>query len=1108
MARSATKQRIAQAQNGANHIGDKERRFFDALKNIFVGVPVEGESGYINLMRIKARYFEKVMEPRLRETIDAELQRFPDFREELFDKLYTFFRRYFTESGSIGFFFTPYHQSVYEQVYTNEQDVVLFWKTARLYYVKTDRLFQSMTVEVDGFRFHFDVSQLEHKRANEKRELIYAYKERQQDGTIVFTVHYSEKGRKTKIDDIRRAIRDALGLTYTLTPCPPKRPCRKRSESSSVKARWTTFCARTPKASCASSSTCGCGSTCWVSLAKSHKPSGREPRLAQLQALKRIAYRVIDYIAAFEDELVKIWNKPKFVLNSHYVITLDRIAAQPGGVEMLERLWAHPNMEAQLQEWRELGMVSEDFTLEDLLLPPSAASNPQQDLFEVAEARDLITNGYHLPYNPDLVERARELRRNMTPAERQLWEYLKHAPYRFLRQRPIDHFIVDFYCPALRLVIEVDGEQHYTEEGKAYDAERDTILQSYGLRVVRFRNEEVLRHFESVRQRIEAAFESPLTPSLSPLRKGGEGAGGAESPLTPPLSPLRKGGEGAGGAESPLTPPLSPLSKGGEGAGSGGIHPRYRYLPIDTKHFPDLELPIVALFDNLDEALDGWLIKSENYQALNTILPKFRGKVQTIYIDPPYNSASTEINYLNRFKHSSWIAMLDNRLVISKRLLSQAGIICVAIDDNELNHIRHILAMHFPEELGIAVVRSNPAGRSTPKGFSINHEYALFFAKDSPVVVGRLPRTEKQLERYKDQDDAGFFEWVNFRKHGGLKEESPRMYYPIYVSSDRLYWRLPKMEWDSTKREWVIHEAPSEGEVVLWPIDEQGQARRWKWTPERLLKEEGAVKVDTDRSGKLAIYIKSRMPLGATPPTWWDKAEYSATDYGTRSLKELFGHHGLFTYPKAVKLVEDCICVGSGSDDEALILDFFAGSGTTAHAVINLNREDGGRRKYILVEMADYFYTVLLPRVKKVVFSDKWKDGKAQPNGKGISHFVKYYELEQFEDALRRTRYAEDDLFTPPADEDPCQYIFLRDLKMLEALEVDLEQGTVQVDLSKLYENIDLPETLSNLTGKWIRRIVPDPNDPRVPVAVEFADGERVELRSLDWRRIKPLIWW
>jgi adenine-specific DNA-methyltransferase len=364
MARSATKQRIAQAQNGANHIGDKERRFFDALKNIFVGVPVEGESGYINLMRIKARYFEKVMEPRLRKEIDNALERFPHFREELFDKLYTFFRRYFTESGSIGFFFTPYHQSVYEQVYTNEQDVVLFWKTARLYYVKTDRLFQSMTVEVDGFRFHFDVSQLEHKRANEKRELIYAYKERQQDGTIVFTVHYSERGRKTKIDDIRRAIRDALGLKHYTDAVPTEETLQKAFRIFERQSEVDYFLCKDAKSFLREQF------DLWMWQYLLGKPGEKpqteweETRLAQLQALKRIAYRVIDYIAAFEDELVKIWNKPKFVLNSHYVITLDRIAAQPGGMEMLERLWAHPNMEAQLQEWRDLGMVDDKFQKE------------------------------------------------------------------------------------------------------------------------------------------------------------------------------------------------------------------------------------------------------------------------------------------------------------------------------------------------------------------------------------------------------------------------------------------------------------------------------------------------------------------------------------------------------------------------------------------------------------------------------------------------------------------------------------------------------------------------------------------------------------------------
>ncbi|MFN3763391.1 MAG: DNA methyltransferase, partial [Anaerolineae bacterium] len=268
------------------------------------------------------------------------------------------------------------------------------------------------------------------------------------------------------------------------------------------------------------------------------------------------------------------------------------------------------------------------------------------------------------------------------------------------------------------------------------------------------------------------------------------------------------------------------------------------------------------------------------------------------------------------------------------------------------------------------------------------------------------------------------------------------------------------------------------------------------------------VKVGRDRYGQLAIYIKSRMPEGVTSPTWWDSSQYSATDYGTRTLKELFRHHGLFTYPKAVKLVADCIQVGSGGDKQAIILDFFAGSGTTAHAVINLNRVDNGRRKYVLVEMADYFYTVLLPRIKKVVFSDKWKDGRAQPDGQGISHFVKYYELEQYEDTLRRTRYLENDLFTPPPTEEPCQYIFLRDPKMLEAMEIDLESGKVRVDLSRLYSDIDLAETLSNLTGKGIRRIHPDPEDPARPAWVEFADGTSADLLHPDWRSIKPLIWW
>lgn len=150
--------------------------------------------------------------------------------------------------------------------------------------------------------------------------------------------------------------------------------------------------------------------------------------------------------------------------------------------------------------------------------------------------------------------------------------------------------------------------------------------------------------------------------------------------------------------------------------------------------------------------------------------------------------------------------------------------------------------------------------------------------------------------------------------------------------------------------------------------------------------------------------------------------------------------------------------------------------------------------------MADHFDTVLLPRIKKVVFSDKWKDGKAQKDGTGISHFCKYYELEQYEDALRRAKYDDADLFNDPNKEPYHQYVFLRDLKLLEALEVDAKKNTVKVDLSRLYDGIDIAETLSNLTGKWIKRITAD--------SVEFEGGEVVDTKNLDWKRIKPLIWW
>ena len=187
----------------------------------------------------------------------------------------------------------------------------------------------------------------------------------------------------------------------------------------------------------------------------------------------------------------------------------------------------------------------------------------------------------------------------------------------------------------------------------------------------------------------------------------------------------------------------------------------------------------------------------------------------------------------------------------------------------------------------------------------------------------------------------------------------------------------------------------------------------------------------------------------------------------------------------------------AGAQEESYILDFFGGSATTAHAVINLNRYDEGKRKYILVEMGEHFNTVVLPRIKKVIFSDKWKDGKSQ-QGKGISHFAKYFELEQYEDTLRKASYEDAPLFAGTHDA-YTSYIFLRDLKLLNAVKIDKKKNKVEVNLEKLFSGIDLAETLSCLTGKWIKHITED--------TVEFQDGTTASLAEPKWEDIKPLVW-
>jgi adenine-specific DNA-methyltransferase len=506
------------------------------------------------------------------------------------------------------------------------------------------------------------------------------------------------------------------------------------------------------------------------------------------------------------------------------------------------------------------------------------------------------------------------------------------------------------------------------------------------------------------------------------------------------------------------------------------------FLVLDTKFFSeDFKDRLLAEFYNLDEENDGLLINSENFQALNLMQEKYQEKVKAIYIDPPYNTSASEIVYKNSFRDSSWLSLIEGRVKQNPALLTKNGIVCVTIDDFEKDKLKLLLDSVFGKEneLGVVTIRNNPSGRSTSQGFSIAHEYGIFYGQSLLSKVGRLDRTEKQLARYDEKDNIGVFEWVNFRKHGGTKSESPSMYYPFFVSDSDF--RIPKIEWDESNREWLLLEEPNTNENIVYPIDDKGIDRRWKWGLDRVLSNPEDLTVRKDRFGIYTVYAKARMNSeGILPLTWWDKKEYSATAYGTNLIKEIFNSVNQFSYPKSIYAVTDTIKVLNVADNE-IVLDYFAGSGTTGHATIKLNREDGGKRKYILVEMGTYFNSVTKPRIQKVIYTDNWKNGKPQDTT-GISQMFKYQVLESYEDALNNLQLgksSQDGLFqfSEVAQED---YLlnYMLDVETQDHLfNIAMFRNPFNYQL-KVTENnelvptkVDLVETFNYLIGLYVERM-------------------------------------
>ncbi len=544
------------------------------------------------------------------------------------------------------------------------------------------------------------------------------------------------------------------------------------------------------------------------------------------------------------------------------------------------------------------------------------------------------------------------------------------------------------------------------------------------------------------------------------------------------------------------------------------------FLVLDTKFFGEqFKDKLLGSMEDVEGNCDGVLVHGENFQALQVIAPRFARSVDAIYVDPPYNTGteSSEFIYKNAYQHSSWITFIENRFSASIPLLRDNGIFCVTIDDYEYRHLSVLCdAITGCETLGTVVIRNKPQGRPTATGFSVNHEYALFLGRKGLSSVGRLPREGKKAERYPEIDEIGIYAWANLRKtgSGSNREDRPKQYYPIYIKADSI--RIPKIEWIETNREWRILEKPADDEEVLYPIDDEGNARVWNLSPRRVISDISDLKVVRGTIGT-QIQRKYRPNYeGALPGTWWDDKLYSASESGTKILQDIMGREREFPFPKSVFAVRDCLRAADvGSRRSAAILDFFGGSGTTAHAVIELNRGDNGTRKYILVEMGEHFNTVLKPRIQKVVYSKDWKDGKPVSRD-GISHMFKYIRLESYEDALANIEIQRTDpqqMLLDKAGDFRESYILkyildveARGSQILRNIDIFDDPWNYQLFVStgSVGEtkpvNVDLIETFNWVAGLKVKHV-----DRVSGFHVVVGDNPKGERVLVIWRKVRDL---
>lgn len=398
----------------------------------------------------------------------------------------------------------------------------------------------------------------------------------------------------------------------------------------------------------------------------------------------------------------------------------------------------------------------------------------------------------------------------------------------------------------------------------------------------------------------------------------------------------------------------------------------------------------VSLHDNL-------IIHGDNLKALKALLPTYAGKIKCIYIDPPYNTGNEKWVYNDNVnspmmqewigkvvdtedltRHDKWLCMMTPRLKLLRELLSEDGAIFISIDDNEQHRLRMLADEVFGDNNFVAELPTimNLKGNQDQFGFAGTHEYTTVYAKSKELLkIGHfnVDDEDEWLE-----DEQGFYKKGANLKSSGVnapREKRPNLFFPIYVSIEdkKLY----------------VYKPNGITCIEAYPRSDSNDVS-WRWSKDKMKSQINDIIVEVNDS-QINLYKKQRPAIGdlpsKKPKSLFYRPEYSSGN-GTAQLKAIF-HNKLFNNPKPVELIKDLIKIST--DKDSIVFDSFAGSGTTAHAVLDLNKEDGGSRKFILVEMEDYADKITAERVRRVIKGlPGSRDEKLE---KGLGGSFSYFEL-------------------------------------------------------------------------------------------------------------------